>query len=340
MNERYSRQVLFQPIGTKGQNLIRQKHVMIIGLGALGSSIAEMLTRAGIGQLTMIDRDYVDWSNLGRQQLYEEEDAELHLPKAIAAKQRLKKLNSDVVIHAHVMEATANDLEEFAQHNIDIMLDATDNFDIRMIINDVAQKWDIPWIYGACVGSYGMSYTIIPGETPCLQCLLNTVPLNGPTCDTAGIISPVVQLVTAHQVAEALKLLVGDHAALRKELVAFNLWENRYQSLTIDHLKQSDCPTCGVQRTYPYLIQDTEVKTEALCGRDTVQIRPYQRIERDLSLLEQQLKRQNGVVKRNNYLLAYSTNTHRLVFFHDGRVLVHGTNNVAEASKLYKKLIE
>ena len=176
MNNRYSRQELFSPIGEEGQQKIREKHVLIIGAGALGSANAEMFVRAGVGTVTIVDRDYVDWSNLQRQQLYAESDVENNLPKAVAAKKRLEEINSEVRVEALVQDVTAEELEELVT-NVDVIIDATDNFETRFIVNDIAQKYSIPWIYGACVGSYGLSYTILPSKTPCLSCLLQAIPL-------------------------------------------------------------------------------------------------------------------------------------------------------------------
>lgn len=273
MNNRYSRQVLFLPIGKDGQEKISTKHVLIIGAGALGSANAEALVRAGIGQLTIVDRDYVEWSNLQRQQLYTEQDAEKRLPKAIAAKNRLTSINSSVSIEAVVADASVLELEKWAQ-KADLIIDGTDNFETRMMINDIAQKYKVPWIYGACVGSYGVSYTIIPEKTPCLSCLLETVPLGGVTCDTAGIIGPAVNMVAANQITEALKILVGDLESLRNKLVSFDLWKNQHRTIKVDKLKKEDCPSCGNNRSYPFLTFENQTKTTMLCGRDTVQIRP------------------------------------------------------------------
>ncbi|KIL50913.1 ThiF family adenylyltransferase [Jeotgalibacillus campisalis] len=339
MNERYSRQELFAPIGVEGQRKIGDKHVLLIGLGALGSSAADMLVRAGIGKLTIVDRDYVDWSNLGRQLLYHEEDAANHLPKAIAAQQKLKKINSEVEVTAHIMDVTGPDLEELLQKGeIDLILDGTDQFDIRLLINDAAQKYAVPWIYGACVGSYGMSYTILPGDTPCLHCLLQKLPLQGPTCDTNGVISPIVHVVTAHQVTEALKICTGDLSALRKELVTFDLWNYRHQAFRVEKMKKDNCPSCGVNPTYPYLQQRDEFQLDVLCGRDTIQIRPLENNDRDLNTLEALLQEKEGKTIRNEYLLVHQAE-HRLVFFKDGRVLVHGTKDRKKAAELYQQLV-
>ncbi|MDQ0197381.1 thiazole biosynthesis adenylyltransferase ThiF [Neobacillus ginsengisoli] len=338
MNNRYSRQELFSPIGTAGQEQISKKHVLIIGAGALGTGNAEALVRAGIGKLTIVDRDYVEWSNLQRQQLYSEDDAENHIPKVIAAKNRLTAINSSVTIEAFIADASVLELEEWAGQ-VDLIIDATDNFDTRMMINDVSQKYRVPWIYGACVGSYGITYTVIPEKTPCLSCLLKTVPLGGLTCDTAGIISPAVSMVVSYQISEALKILVEDLDSLRNKLVSFDLWKNQYSAIRVDKMKDELCPSCGKAPSYPYLSFENQTKTAVLCGRDSVQIRPSIDIERDLEALEEVLRSQDGTVQRNPYLLSYSVNPHRLVFFKDGRVLVHGTKDIAEAKSLYHRYL-
>lgn len=257
----------------------------MIGAGALGTGSAEGLVRAGIGKLTIVDRDYVEWSNLQRQQLYCEEDAEKRMPKAVAAENRLKALNSDVIVKSHVLDVSVEELERLVDR-VDLILDATDNFDTRMLINDISQKFKIPWIYGACVGSYGISYTIVPEVTPCLNCLLETVPIGGLTCDTAGIISPAVQTVVAYQLTEALKILVEDYDSLRNKIVSFDLWKNEHTAINVKKLKKDSCLSCGSKRTYPHLSYLNKTKTAVLCGRESVQIRPAMKFERDLVQLE------------------------------------------------------
>lgn len=338
MNNRYSRQELFSPIGKEGQQRISNKHVLIIGAGALGTASAEALVRAGIGKLTIVDRDYVEWSNLQRQQLYSENDAHNRIPKVIAAKDRLTDINSTVHIEAIIADASVAELETWAE-NVNLIIDATDNFETRMIINDVSQKVGVPWIYGACVGSYGISYTIIPKKTPCLSCILETVPLGGLTCDTAGIINPAVSMVVSHQISEALKILVGDWKSLRNKLVSFDVWKNHYTSINVDTLKNEDCPTCGVKRTYPFLSFENQTKSAVLCGRDSVQIRPSVPVEHNLEALEKLFMNQGRTVQRNPYLLSFTMDHHRLVIFKDGRVLVHGTKNITEAKSLYHKYL-
>ncbi|RFB18442.1 thiazole biosynthesis adenylyltransferase ThiF [Bacillus sp. HNG] len=338
MNERYSRQELFTPIGTSGQRKIRNKHVLIVGAGALGTGSAEGLVRAGIGKLTIVDRDYVEWTNLQRQQLYSEDDAANRLPKAIAAKERLEKINSDVDIQVHVMDVSVQEIEQIID-GVDLIIDATDNFDIRMLLNDASQKYNIPWIYGACVGSYGISYVIMPGKTPCLHCLLETIPMGGLTCDTVGIISPAVQMVVAYQVTEALKILVEDFDALRNKLVSFDLWKNQHTAIKVDRVKKEGCLSCGTNPSYPFLSYENQTKSAVLCGRDSVQIRPSKRMERDLDSLAERLTAQGGKVETNPFLLSFTQGSNRIVVFRDGRVLIHGTKDLSEAKSLYHRYL-
>jgi sulfur carrier protein ThiS adenylyltransferase len=337
VNDRYSRQELFNPIGKKGQTKLRERSVLIVGAGALGASSAEALTRAGVKRIVLVDRDYVDWTNLQRQQLYSEDDARNQLPKVIAAKNRLQMINRDVEIQAHVMDMGIEEAEELIS-GIDLIMDATDNFETRLMINDLAQKYQVPWIYGACVGSYGISYTILPGEGPCLNCLLDKIPANGQTCDTVGIIAPAVQMVVAYQTAEALKILVEDFQAVRRKIVTFDLWENQQMQLGMEMAKKEDCPSCGANPAYPYLERTAELKTAVLCGRDTVQIRPSFNREIDLEEMERRLV-SHGKVRRNPYLLEVESDSRRFVLFKDGRALVHGTKNTAEAKSIYHRFI-
>ncbi|PEK04510.1 thiazole biosynthesis adenylyltransferase ThiF [Bacillus wiedmannii] len=336
MNNRYSRQELFSPIGEEGQRKIREKHVLIIGAGALGSANAEMFVRAGVGTVTIVDRDYVDWSNLQRQQLYAESDVENNLPKAVAAKKRLEEINSEVRVEALVQDVTAEELEELVT-KVDVIIDATDNFETRFIVNDIAQKYSIPWIYGACVGSYGLSYTILPSKTPCLSCLLQSIPLGGATCDTAGIISPAVSLVVSHQVTEALKLLVEDYESIRDGLVSFDVWKNEYSCMNVQKLRKHNCPSCGENAIYPYLNKENTSKTAVLCGRNTVQIRPPHKEEMDFERYKELLKDRVNDLNINPYLLSFSVEEKRLVAFKDGRVLVHGTKDISEAKTIYHR---
>jgi hypothetical protein len=260
-----------------------------------------------------------------------EQDAIDRMPKAMAALKRLTAINSTVRIDAKVMDVRMDELEELVGQT-DLIMDATDNFDTRLLINDMAQKHQIPWIYGGCVGSYGITYTFLPGDTPCLNCLLGEVPLGGDTCDTSGIIPQAVQMVTANQTAEAMKLLSGNRAALRRKLLSFDVWRNEYISINVDGAKKQDCASCSKAATYPFLSASNLEKTDVLCGRDTVQIRPARRMQLDLSQTADRLERLGeGKVESNPFLVSFTTGQHRLVIFQDGRVLVHGTKDTAEA---------
>lgn len=336
--ERYSRQMLFQPIGETGQRKLAEKHVLIIGLGTLGTQSSETLARAGVGKLTIVDRDYIEWSNLQRQQLYVEEDARKRTPKAVAAAERLRAINSEIDIVSHIVDVTPEELEELVI-GVDLILDATDNFDIRMMMNDIAVKHHIPWIYGSCVGSYGMSFTILPGETPCLHCLLETVPIGGPTCDTAGIINPAASQVVIHQTTEALKILTDNEKDLRGKLISFDVWTNQVVQMNVSSIKKADCPSCGEGRTYPFLTFDEQVKTAVLCGRQSVQIRPPKKQARDLGKLAAQLEKTGGKVEVNPFLVSFSIGEERMVMFQDGRALIHGTNDIEKAKTLYHRYL-
>ena len=338
MSERYSRQMLFPPIGKEGQKKLRGKHALIIGAGALGAANAETLTRAGVGKLTIADRDYVEWSNLQRQQLYCEEDAVRKVPKAIAAAKRLKAINSEVQIFARIMDVGVQEMEELIE-DVDLIIDSTDNFDIRFLINDISQKHRIPWIYGGCVGSYGLSYTILPGVSPCLNCLMDKLPMGGATCDTAGVIQPAIQMVAAHQSAEALKILAEDLESLRATLVSFDVWKNQFSSVNVSSLRNPQCLSCGTKPVYPFLDYRNQTKTALLCGRDTVQIRPSALQDMDVAYLEKSLVSQGINVESNPYLLSFSINDARVVVFKDGRVLVHGVRDILQAKNLYHRFL-
>lgn len=336
MMERYSRQILFGPIGDGGQQLLAKKHVLVIGIGTLGTLSSEALARAGVGTITLADRDYVEWSNLQRQQLFTEQDAKDRIPKVIAASRQLKKVNTEIDIHAQIVDVTPEEMEELVQ-GVDLILDATDNFDIRMIINDAAQKYRVPWIYGSCVGSYGMSYTVLPKETPCLHCLMETIPVGGETCDTAGIIYPTASQVVVHQTAEALKILTHNQQALRGDLVSFDVWDNQVINMDVQILKKDDCASCSEQATYPFLQYEQQMKSAILCGREAVQIRPPYKQNRDLRATANRLSQLQGKVELNDFLLSFTIGKERLVLFTDGRALVHGTNDVDKAKTLYHR---
>jgi len=331
---KYKKQELF--IGGVGQKRLQESHAVILGVGALGSSTAEMLARAGIKKLTIIDRDYVEWSNLQRQQLYTEEDAALKLPKAIAAKQRLELINSDVLIDSRVEDITGLNIEEMIK-GASIIIDGMDNFETRLIINDAAVKMNIPYIFGACVGSYGLTYPVIPGSTPCLHCIVEQLPTQTETCDSAGIISPIVQLVAAFQAAYALKILAGNKA-VEPILLSYDIWSMQKAEIHADRLKDPHCPACS-QGIFPYLDSVNQTKTDILCGRDAIQIRPGVSQVYDLHALSKSIHHIVNNMIVNPYLLACEYEKHRVVLFKDGRAIIHGTSERARARAIYSRLV-
>jgi molybdopterin-synthase adenylyltransferase len=323
---RYSRQERFAPIGPAGQARLARARVAIIGCGALGTAIAEQLCRAGVGFLRLIDRDFVEWSNLQRQSLFSEDDARRAAPKAVAAAERLHAVNSACVIEPVVEDLRAVNAERLLA-GVDVVLDGCDNFPTRHLVNEVCCKQGTPWIYGACVGAYGVSAPLIPRQTPCLRCLQDELPGAGetPTCDTAGIIPPAVQLVAAWQVAEALKVLIGDHAAVRRELWACDLWRGTFQRLRLTGWRQPGCAVCGDHPTYPLLSAGDEAAV-VLCGRDAVQVR---RGSVDLKALAGRLGA--AVLQANDHLVRWQDGAVTATSFRDGRVIVQGVADARAA---------
>lgn len=273
MENRYTRQTLFKPIGKHGQDKLSSSHVVVIGCGALGSAVSETLVRGGVRKLTIADRDYVEPSNLQRQQLFTEKDARDGIPKVVAAEARLKMIREDIEI-VTVLDHVDGSIMEQIIDDADLIMDATDNFETRLLINDIAWKKDIPWIYGACVGSSGTVFPFIPGESACFRCLLPVLPSVNETCDTSGIIAPAVQITAAHQSAEALKWLTGNKDAMRKKLFHFDVWNNTHIEAGISRMRNEVCETCGNKPTFPALHRAEDTGYAVLCGRDTVQIIP------------------------------------------------------------------
>jgi adenylyltransferase/sulfurtransferase len=270
---RYSRQELFSGIGALGQSRIRGSRVLVLGCGALGSVIAEILVRAGVGALTVVDRDFVEESNLQRQSLFDEEDARKGMPKAKAAEARLSRLNSEVSVHGEVADFSSENGRALLE-GMDLVLDGTDNFETRFLLNDLSLLLGIPWIYGACVGSYGLALAVLPRKTPCLRCVLEEMPPpgSGPTCDTSGVISPIVHAVAGIQGAEALKILAGHPEQLLPGIVTIDLWEGVFHVMDFKG-KAAWCPACTEGR---YASLGSGSAAAFLCGRDAVQIRPAQ----------------------------------------------------------------
>ena len=274
---RYSRQILFPELGRKGQNRLINSQVVIVGCGALGTVQAESLSRAGIGTIRLIDRDFIEESNLQRQTLFTEQDMRESLPKAVAAKRHLEEINSSVQVDAQVADLNYRNVESLVE-GADCILDGTDNFEARFLLNDVSQKHQIPWIYGAAVGSQGLTMTIVPGQTPCLRCVFESPPPPGatPTCDTAGVLAPAVNLVASLQVAEAFKILTGQLRRINRKLVCLDVWQNTWQRLEIASSRNGgDCPACHLGR-YDFLEGEQGSSATVLCGRDSVQINQSQ----------------------------------------------------------------
>lgn len=334
LDERYSRQILFAPIGTQGQRRLAERSVSIIGMGALGTVLANHMVRAGVGKVRIVDRDYVERSNLQRQMLYDEEDADLALPKVIASERKLKRINSSVSIEAIMADVTPANVLGLIQ-NTDLVLDGTDNFQTRFLLNDACYHEGIAFVYGGAVGSRGMSAIFVPGLTPCLRCLIPSADSGGETCDTVGVISPVVDLVASYQSAEALKYLIGDDEARRDSLISFDVWNNHHHMLKLGQ-PRDNCPCCGLNK-YPALEREGEA-TISLCGRDSVQIAGHPPF--DLHVWAQKLEKAMPDLKMNPYLLrGFLPEGERLVLFADGRVLVQGTADPARARTIYARYI-
>lgn len=332
MNERYSRQILFKNIGVEGQEKISQKHVLIIGMGALGTHLADGLVRAGVRKLTIVDRDYIEFSNLQRQTMYTENDAKEALPKVIAAKERLTEIRSDIEIDAYIDQVNPLFLEEHAQH-VDLILDATDNFDTRLLVNDFAYKYNIPWIYGGVVQSTYIEAAFIPGQTPCFNCVMPQLPVINMTCDTVGVIQPAVTMTTSLQLRDALKILTD--TPFTPKLTYGDIWEGTHYTFGFSRMFDSTCTTCGPNPTYPHLHQ-TDQQYATLCGRDTVQ---YSNENITQEMLKQYLDAHHIHYHANPYMLRFEFNGHRIVSFSGGRMLIHGMTKPTEAIKLMNQLL-
>lgn len=342
--ERYSRQMLFQGIGEAGQEKLLASRVAIVGCGALGTQQASLLTRAGVGELIIIDRDFVEESNLQRQTLFTEQDAAERLPKAIAAQAHLKQANSGVKVGGVVADLTAKNAVELLG-GADLILDATDNFETRYLINDFSVQSGIPWIYGAAVGSRGASMTIRPGLTPCLACVFPEQPSGvHATCDIEGIVAPAASVVASIQVAEALKLLVGQTELLHGRLLSLDVWENRWQALNAG-APAPDCRCCR-RREFLYLTSK-RLAPVILCGRNSVQIHERQR-PLNFAALEAKLKAV-GRVRYNTHVLLFSpvasvpaapdVGLYEMTVFPDGRAIIKGTDDPGVARSLYARYI-
>lgn len=332
--DRYSRQILFPGIGLEGQKKLAQAKVAIVGCGATGTCVSSLLARAGVGFLRIVDRDYVEPSNLQRQGLFDEADAAESLPKAIAAARKISAFNSDVHVQAEVADLTPDNIHELL-HEAYLILDATDNFETRYLLNDFAVKHGKPWIYAAAVAAYGVTMNVLPGETACLACLFPAPPQGTvETCDTAGILNAAVGMVGSIQAAEALKFLVGAPEKLRRTLLSFDLWSNDRAEIATGRPRPG-CRTCG-QREFEHLAGQGRPRI-TLCGRNSVQIHERHRPV-DFNEMTARLQ-PHGQVKHNDFVLKFWPGPYELTLFPDGRAIVKGTTDTAVARGLYARFI-
>lgn len=339
MNDRYSRQILFDQIGEEGQQRISQSKVVIIGCGALGAVAAETLARAGVGHLILVDRDFVEESNLQRQIIFEESDALERLPKAIAAAKRFARVNSHIQIEPIVTDVNYENIEEIIA-GANVVIDGTDNFETRFLINDACLKSKTPWIYGAAVGSYGLTMTIVPPSSPCLRCVLEAMPEpgSGPTCDTAGVIMPIVTTIASIQSAEAMKLLTGQADKLHRSLIRIDVWDFQFNRLDLSGFNDQDrCSACS-KGEFAFLRGAGRQVTTTLCGRNAVQIGRSGVGAVNFATLAERLK-PAGEVAFNDFLLRFRVDGYDITVFRDARSIIRGTTDPAVARGLYARYI-
>ena len=334
MIDRYSRQTIFPQIGVKGQQKLADSFVVIIGCGALGTVSANALVRAGVGKVRIVDRDFIEYHNLQRQFLFDEDDIKEQLPKAVAAQHHLEKINSTVEIEGVVADVNYANAESLIK-SADLIVDGSDNFETRLLINDVSQKHKVPWIYGGAVASGGMTMNIIPGVTPCFRCRLPKLPSEGValTCDTAGVISPATMTIGALQSSEALKILTGSEK-VNHDVIMIDVWEDTF--LKFKSRRRADCPACAGK--YDFLDARYGTVTTILCGQNAVQVLNPERKKISFEQLAKQL-RPLGKLSYNDFMLTFKVDQCELVVFPDGRAIVKNTNDEALARGLYAKYI-
>ena len=334
LDDRYSRQVLFPQVGREGQQKLAKARVAIVGCGATGSALALLLSRAGVGLLRIVDRDYVEPSNLQRQSLFDEHDASESVPKAVAAARQIARFNSQIAVEPHVADLIPSNIQALLG-DIDLILDGTDNFETRYLLNDFAIKNSVPWIYAAAVGSYAVTLNILPGATPCLACVFPDPPRGTiETCETAGILNSAVNLVASIAATEALKFLVGARAKMRASLLSWDVWENERAEVAAGRPREN-CRACG-QRQFVYLAGEGRPHI-TLCGRNSVQIHERQR-PIDFAELESRLQ-PHGTVRHNEFVLKFWHDPFEMTLFPDGRAIIKGTTDTAVARSLYARYI-
>jgi molybdopterin/thiamine biosynthesis adenylyltransferase len=336
LRRKYSRQLLFAPLGEQGQERLLASSAVLVGCGAIGAAAANLLVRAGVGRIRIIDRDFVEPSNLQRQILYDEADARDALPKAVAAERKLRAINATVAVEGIVSDLNPQNAEELFD-GYDLILDGTDNFETRFLINDFAVKAGTPWIYAAAVASYGLTMAIRPGITACLACMVSGD--GGPqaledTCDTVGVLGPIVNLVASLEVAEAVKILAGRETALHGRLISCDVWSGRFQSVRVE--RHPGCRVCA-GREFAHLGGEAQPHI-TMCGRDSVQIHERGRTL-DLGLLKNRLSSTVDDVRHNEFLLRFRVAPYEMTVFADGRAILKGTKDPAVARSLYARYI-
>jgi molybdopterin/thiamine biosynthesis adenylyltransferase len=336
--DRYSRQIRFAPFGKDGQERLRTARVLIVGCGALGTVSANLLVRAGVGHVRIVDRDFVELTNLQRQVLFDEDDLAAELPKAMAAANKLRRVNSTIEIEPIVADVNAGNITALCAE-VDCIVDGTDNFETRFLVNDAAHSLNIPWVYGGCLGDEGQVMTFLPGETPCLRCVMSEPPPAGSsaTCDTAGVLGPAASLVGAWQANEALKILSGNRAAVNRQWMLVDLWNNTTRGIKLD--RAAMCAECGccTRGDYPWLRGERGSLAAVLCGRNAVQLNGIGG-ERSLDELRK-LFAGRGELSGNAYLLRWKIAGYTLTFFPDSRVVIHGTDDIAKARAVFAEYV-
>lgn len=333
--ERYEKQMLYNEIGPEGQAKLLDKKVVIIGCGALGTVIANNLVRSGIGYIKIIDRDYIELSNLQRQILFDEEDIENNLPKSVAAVNKLKKINSSITIESVLTDVNSKNIESLCS-GMDVIMDATDNLQTRYLINDISIKFNIPWVYGGAIGSSGMVHTIIPHETPCLRCMFPEIPPIGSTetCDTVGVLNSITSIVASMQSMEAIKILLDKKESVIKGLQYLDIWSNEYDLIDLNIDK--DCIACG-ENKYDFLDRATD-EAVYLCGKNSIQINPLQKNVSVEDIITR-LKSLQIDVKQNAYYIKFTVEDVIFTLFYDGRAILKNTADINRASSLYARYV-
>lgn len=337
--ERYSRQMRFAALGEEGQKRISASRVTICGCGALGTVLANHLARAGVGFIRVVDRDFIETHNLQRQILFDEEDVASNLPKAEAAARKMRVINSQITVEAVVTDIDHTNIIDLVS-DVDLILDGTDNFETRYLINDAAVKLGKPWIFGGVIGSEGQSMTILPGKTPCLRCVVETSPPPGmtPTCETAGVLGPAVSTIASIEAMEALKILSGKTDAMNRDLIMIDMWNWSFRQLKIAGLLgKVDCPSCK-HRRFEWLDGSMGSHTTTLCGRNAVQIATRRDDVLNFAELAAKLSSITNV-RHNAFMLRFETDGHEFTVFPDGRAIIKGTNDIAKAKTLYAQYL-